>query len=506
MQIHVKQGFIQQEDSDLVVVNLFEGVTEPGGALKALDAALGGLIAQLIAAGDLKGKLGETTLLHSQGRLPAPRVLITGLGKETDFSVAQARMAAAAAAKRVRAMGLTRFSTIVHGAGRGGLPVADAAQAVAEGSLLGAYRFDAHQRDRKEQDTPAVAELTIVEANAEQVDAVTAGAATGRVLGESANWARDLINEPANYLPPHELARRIRERSEQAGLKCRVLGEQEMAELGATSFLAIAKGSDEEGQFIILEHTPQGYDVAALPTVVLVGKAITFDTGGISIKPAEDMWKMKDDMGGGAATAAALVAAASLNLPVHAVGLIPATENMPSGGALKPGDVVTAMNGKTVEIISTDAEGRQVLADALCYAARYNPTAVVDIATLTGTIGLALGRQLAGVFCDDDDLRGRLMQASDYSGEPLWPMPIYKPYRKLIESDVADMKHTGGRYGGAIIAALFLQEFAEGYPWAHLDIASTVWQEEATPFAVRGGTGFGARLLFELLRSYAGDR
>lgn len=409
MQIHVRQGFVQEQATDLVVVNLFEGITAPGGALKAIDDALGGLITQLLASGDLKGKLGETHLIYTQGKLPAARVLITGLGKEEEFSVQQARQAAAAAAKRVRELGCTRFSTIVHGAGRGGLTAAAAAQAVAEGSLLGAYRFDAHRRERKPTDTPPVAEMTVVEANAAQLEAVAAGVAVGQALGDNANWARDLINEPANYLSPRELARRIRERAGGVGLSCQVLDEQAMAELGAGSFLAIAKGSDEEGQFVILEHTPQGYDGATLPTVVLVGKAITFDTGGISIKPAEEMWKMKDDMGGGAATASALLTAAALNLPVHAVGLIPATENMPSGRALKPGDVVTAMNGKTIEIISTDAEGRQVLADALCYAARYKPAAVVDIATLTGSIGLALGRQLAGVFCDDDDLRGRLM-------------------------------------------------------------------------------------------------
>lgn len=505
MQLNVKAGYIQEEATDLIVVNLFEGVTTPGGALKAVDDALGGAITQLIASGDVKGKLGETTLLYTYGRLPSPRVLITGLGKAEEFKVHQARQAAAAAAKRVRQLGVTRFSTIVHGAGRGGLAPQDAAQAVAEGTLLGAYRYARRQREAKEQDTPPVAEVTVLEANPAQLEAVRSGVAIGQVLGETANWARDLINEPANYLTPRELARRVREQAEQVGLACQVMGEEEMAALGAGSFLAIARGSEEEAQFIVLEHRPQGVDPAGLPTVVLVGKAITFDTGGISLKPGEDMWKMKDDMGGGAAVAAALTAAARLNLPVHAVGLIAATENMPSGRALKPSDVVTAMNGKTVEIISTDAEGRQVLADALCYAARYNPTAVVDIATLTGTIGLALGRQLAGLFCDHEDLRSRLMQASEFSGEPLWPMPLYKPYRKLLESDVADLKHTGGRYGGAILAALFLQEFAEGYPWAHLDIASTVWLDEATPFSARGGTAFGARLLTELLRGYAGS-
>ena len=430
-------------------------------------------------------------------------MLITGLGKEGEFKLSRARQAAAAAAKRARELGVERFTTIVHGAGRGGLSAAGAAQATVEGSLLGAYRFQSYKRERGDQDKPEIAGITVLEADAAKLAAVTEGAAAGQAVGEEANWARDLVNEPANYLTPRKLAQRIRERGEAAGLKVEVLGEKEMAELGAGSFLGIAQGSTEEGQFIVLEHVPQGVDVAALPTVVLVGKAITFDSGGISIKPAEGMWRMKDDMGGGAATAAALIAAARLNLPVHAVGLIPAAENMPAGNSIKPSDVVKAMNGKTVEIISTDAEGRQVLADALCYAARYNPTAVVDVATLTGSMVVALGPEIAGVFCDDEDLRGRLLAASELTGEPLWPMPIWKPYRRLIDTDVADMKNTGGRYGGSIIAALFLREFAEGYPWAHLDIAGPVFQEDGNAFLSRGANGFGARLLFEVLKSYS---
>lgn len=502
MEIIVKQGSLQQEETELVVVNLFEGVTEPSGALKAVDEALGGLISQIIAAGDFKGKIGETHVLYTNGALPSKRVLITGLGKEEDFKLSRARQAAAAAAKRVRALGLIGFSTVVHGAGRGGLSVGDAAQALVEGSLLGAYRFDSYKRDGGDKDKPEIVAMTVLEADADKLAAVGEGARAGQIVGEQANWARDLVNEPANYLTPRELARRISERAESVGLKVDVLGEKQMAELGAGSFLGIAQGSTEEGQFIVLEHIPQGVDLATVPTVVLVGKAITFDTGGISIKPTEGMWRMKDDMGGGAATAAALLATASLNLPVHAVGLIPSTENMPAGNAIKPSDVVKAINGKTVEIISTDAEGRQVLADALCYAARYNPTAVVDIATLTGSMVVALGPEIAGVFCDDDDLRGRLLAASELTGEALWPMPIWKPYRKLIDTDVADMKNSGGRWGGSIIAALFLREFAEGYPWAHLDIAGPVWQEESNPFLARGANGFGARLLFELLKGY----
>ncbi len=503
MNIQVKQGFVQDEAADLLVVNLFEGVTEPGGALKAVDDALGGLVSAVIATGDLQGKLGESHLLYTAGALPAQRVLIAGLGKQAEFGAPQARKAAAAAAKQARDLGVSRVSTVVHGAGQGGLDVRAAAQAVVEGTLQGAYRFEAHKRDRGDNDKPAIAELIVLEADAGKLAAVQQGAAAGQAVGEAANWARDLVNEPPNYLTPKELARRVREQGEAAGLQVQVLGEAEMAELGMGSFLGIARGSDEEAQFVVMEHLPAGHDPASLPTVVLVGKAITFDTGGISIKPAENMWKMKNDMGGGAATAAALLAAARLNLPLRAVGLIAATENMPGGDAIKPSDVVTAMNGKTVEIISTDAEGRQVLADALCYAARYNPAAVVDIATLTGAMVIALGQQLAGVFCDDETLRSRLLAAGELAGEPLWPMPLYKPYRKLLETDVADMKHTGGRWGGAITAALFLQEFAEGYPWAHLDIAGPVWQEENNTFAARGATGFGARLLTELLRAYA---
>lgn len=504
MQFNVKQGFVQDAATGLLVVNCFEDVTEPSGALRAVDQALNGLISQVLAAGDYQGKLGETLLLYSGGALPAQRVLITGLGKPADFGVAQARKASAAAARQARDLGVTRLATVVHGAGQGGLDAVVAGQALVEGTLLGGYRYRGYKRDSGDNDKPEIAEVTVLEADPGKLAAVQQGVVIGQAVGEAANWARDLVNEPPNYLTPRELARRVVERAAAVGLKTQVLGEAEMAELGMGSLLGIARGSDEEAQFIVLEHVPQGVDVQGLATVALVGKAITFDTGGISIKPAENMWKMKDDMGGGAATAAALVAAASLNLPVHAVGLIAATENMPGGDAIKPSDVVTALNGKTVEIISTDAEGRQVLADALCYAARYQPDAMVDIATLTGAIGIALGPELGGLFCDDATLRDRLLHAGEWTGESLWSMPLWKPYRRLLDTDAADMKHTGGRLGGSITAALFLREFAGEQPWAHLDIASVAWQEENSAFAVRGASGFGARLLFELLRAYGG--
>ncbi|MER2600311.1 MAG: leucyl aminopeptidase [Caldilineales bacterium] len=504
MQITVTHQSITEAAGDMLVLGLFEDAATPAGALAAADAALNGIISQALTAGDVSGKLGETWWLPTGGLLPAPRLLLTGLGRQAELTSVRVFKAAAAAAKAARGLGIRRLISVAHGAGQGGLTPQQAAQAVAEGTLHGAYRFHTYKRDLNARDRTPLEALTIVETDQARLAALRTGAQIGAVTGAATNWARDLVNEPANYLTPRELARRVQAEAEAAGVAVQVLDEAAMAKLGAGSFLGIARGSDEEAQFIVLDYAPAGAD--ELPTVALVGKGITFDTGGISIKPTENMWKMKDDMGGAAAVAAAVLAAARLQLPVHAVGLIPATENMPGGDAIKPSDVVTAINGKTMEVISTDAEGRQVLADALCYAARYNPDAVVDIATLTGSIGIALGLDMAGLFCDDADLQARLMAASERSGDLLWPMPLYKPYRRLINSEVADMKNSGGRYGGAIIGALFLQEFAGDQPWAHLDIAGPVLTDENTPFAVRGATGFGARLLLELLHGYAGER
>jgi leucyl aminopeptidase len=336
---------------------------------------------------------------------------------------------------------------------------------------------------------------------------VEAGASAGIITATAASTARDLVNRPANYATPSDLAEAALDIAAGSdSMRCQILSEEDSAELNMGCFLGVAQGSDEPAAFIVLEHNP---DRADLDTIVLVGKGITFDTGGISLKPVESMDRMRGDMAGAAAVLASMYAVTQLDLPLHVVGLAPATENMPSARAYKPGDVLTAMNGKTVEIISTDAEGRLILADALAYAARFEPKAVIDMATLTGASVVALGKGIAAaVFCEDDGLLGRLRSASETSGERIWPMPLYDDYLDKIESLSADLANSGGRGGGVGSSAIFLKQFADGYPWAHIDIAGMSFEERGegrkrTPMLQKGGTGFGVRLMVQFLRDWA---
>jgi leucyl aminopeptidase len=504
MEIRVIAGGIQTTEDELIVINLFEGAKTPGGATAAVDQALGGAISQAMAAGDLLGKKGETTLFYSRGAIPATRVLVVGLGPQESFTLQTVREVAAAAARKARDQGVHSFSSIVHGAGAGGLTLEAAAQAVVEGTILGLYRYQ--ELKNKPPDRPDPEQFTLVQFDAAHLPEVEAGVQVGQVVAEAACLARDLVNRPANYTTPEDLAEAAMEiAAEFEHMRCQVLSEEDADELGMGAFLGVAQGSDEPAAFIILEHNPGRDD---LDTVVLVGKGITFDTGGISLKSAENMDRMRGDMGGGAAVLATLHAAGQLDLPLHLVGLVPATENMPSGRAYKPGDVLTAMNGKTIEVLNTDAEGRLVLADALAYAARFVPKAVVDLATLTGACVVALGRGVAaGIFCNDEALQARLLAASAASGERIWPLPLYDDYLDKLESLTADLANTGGREGGVGSSAIFLKQFAEGYPWAHLDIAGMAFEERPnTPkrpaHLQRGGTGFGVRLLVQFLRDW----
>jgi leucyl aminopeptidase len=421
-------------------------------------------------------------------------VIVVGLGKAEEFTLDKARQAAGSAAKKARELGCKSIATIAFGAGGGGLSPQAAAQATVEGMLLGLYEFRVHKSTPAERGM--VESLTLVEADAAKAAAVEAGMHVGRILAEATNLTRDLVNQPSNHMTPHILADAARVVASQNGLQCQVLGLEQMAELGMGAFMGVTQGSDEPAQFIILEHKPD----AGQP-VVLIGKGITFDSGGISIKPGEHMEEMKGDMAGAAAVIGAMQAVAQLGLPLHVVGLAPACENLPSGHAYKPGDVLKAMNGKTIEIISTDAEGRLILADALCYAARYNPTAVIDLATLTGACTIALGDMVAaGIFGSDDDLAAKLREASAKAGEKLWPLPLYEEYKDKIKSEVADMKNSGGRNSGVGASAIFLKEFTS-YPWAHLDIAPMALTDSAGPYTAKGATGFGVRTLVEFLRA-----
>jgi leucyl aminopeptidase len=506
MDLLVKSGNIQAEETDAIVVNLFEGVTEPGGATGAVDKALDGAIRDLIAGGDLRGKLNETALFYPRGAIPARRVVVVGLGPEAGLSLDGVRQAAAAAARKARDAGARRLASIVHGGGRGSLALGDAAQAVVEGTVLGLYRYAAPGVAPREETGRAVDALTLVEFDAARLPDVEAGARVGRAVAAGACLARDLANRPANVVTPTALAEEARRIAAEYGMACQVLDREQMAELKMGALLSVARGASEPPKFIVLDYTPAGAAGDA-PPIVLVGKGITFDSGGISIKPGESMEEMRADMSGAAAVLGTLQAAGAIGLPRRLVGIIPATENMPSGTATHPGDVVAAMNGVTIEVINTDAEGRLILADALAYAQRYNPAAVIDIATLTGAVIVALGHLTSGVYATEDSLWEAIRAAGAASGEPMWRMPLDPAYDEQLKTPFADVKNTGGRPGGSITAARFLTRFVGKHPWAHIDIAGTDWwggdpAHPKKPYYLAGSRGWGVGTLVGVLRTW----
>ncbi|RMF32920.1 MAG: leucyl aminopeptidase [Chloroflexi bacterium] len=503
LEISVQQGAIQEVDADLIVVNLFEGMETPGGATGAVDRALEGAIRERIAAGDLKGKLNETALFYPRGAIPARRVLVVGLGKPDAFNLERVLQVAATAARKARELGVKHLATIVHGGGAAGLDLEAAAQAVVEGTLLGLYRFLDHKSEPPEEADPE--RLTLVEFSDEKLPAVQAGARTGETVARAVALTRDLVNQPANVATPDYLATKAAELAQALGMGLTVLDEAAMAQLGMGALLAVTRASDLPARFIVLEHRPEGVDA---PPVVLVGKGITFDTGGVNLKTAEGMQAMKGDMAGAAAVMGTMAAVASLNLPRPVVGLMPACENKPGGRAYRPGDVLRAMNGKTIEVINTDAEGRLILADALAYAARYRPAAVVDLATLTGACVIALGAGMAaGLFASDEDLARRIEEAAQATGERVWRLPLWEDYLEKMRSDVADLKNSAGRFGGVGTSAIFLKQFVGDFPWAHLDIAPVAGIARETntlpPYLTKGGTGYGVRLMTALLHRWA---
>ncbi len=495
MQVNVVRGSIQDQTADTLIVNLFEGVTIPGGATGAVDKALDGAISELIANGDISGKIGEVGVLYPRGAMAAKRVLIVGLGQRDEFDLEGVRKAAAAAIKRARDLNAKQAATIVHGAGIGGLDAADAAQAAAEGSLLALYQYDA---PKKKEPQNEIESLTIVEFDGSKVAEIERGVETAVSITAGTTLARDLVNMPPNIATPTRLAQAAKEIAAAYGMKITVGGRKWAAKRKMGGFLAVAKGAGEPPKFIVLEHNSDRDD---LDTIVLVGKGITFDTGGISLKQVAGMGKMKSDMGGAAAVLGAMEVVGRLNIPLRVIGIAPCTENMPDANAYRPADVITASNGKTIEIISTDAEGRMVLADGLVYAERYQPKAVIDLATLTGACVIALGGQAAGLFSTDDSLRDKMVAAGTAVHERVWPLPLWDDYQKAIKSDVADMKNGGGRYGGVGTSAIFLKAFTD-YPWMHLDIAGVALTEKESDYTPAGGTGFGVRLLIEFLRHW----
>jgi len=497
MEVSVKAGGLEKEAVDAVVLMLYEGDRELPGAAGALDKALGGALTDLIQEGEFTGKLKQHEVLHTQGRTKAKKVILTGLGKPEQLTSEKLRQAAGSVASYARGLRISSLATTTAGTGRAQITPLDSAQAMVEGMILALFRFDKYKTE--ENDHKEISSLTLVERNREQAKTAQHGAEIGRILGESANFARFLVNHPGNEMTPTILAEQARQMAKACGLKCDILERKDMEKLGMGLLLGVAQGSDQPPKFIVLEHRGGKRNQGNL---VFVGKGITFDSGGISIKPAEGMERMKYDMSGGAAVIGALRAAALLKVPQNVIGLVPTTENLPSGKATKPGDIHRAMNGKTAEIINTDAEGRLILGDALAYAARYKPIACVDLATLTGACVVALGHEAIGMLgnAPGEELMDRLRRAGVRTGERVWQLPLWDEYLEHVKSDVADVKNVGmGRAAGTIAGAAFLVKFVDGYPWVHLDIAGTAWADREQPYKPKGGTGVGVRLLTQML-------
>ena len=498
MEVKVITGDIASVEADAIVVNLFEGVKHPGGATGAVDKALGGAITKLIEQGEIKGKLNEISIIHGLDKIPARIVAVVGLGKKSEFTLDKIRALTAEFCRSLRKLNCRRIATIVHGAGVGGIETEAASQAITEGSLLGLYRFQKHIT--KEPENHDMAEIIIAERDTAKLTALKQGCKKGRVIAEATNLARDLINEPANYMTPSDMAKIAKGLAKKFGLELTILDREQMEKEGMGSLLGVAQGSRQPPKLIVLSYKG---DKKSSDTLGFVGKGITFDSGGISIKPSESMAEMKGDMAGAATVMAALSAIAQLKPKVNVAAVIPATENLPGGNALKPGDVLKAMNGKTIEVVNTDAEGRLILADALGYAVKQGFSPLIDLATLTGACHIALGAICSGILGNSQELIEKIIKAGTEAGERLWQLPMYEEYKEQNKSDVADIKNSGGRWGGAITAAQFLSEFVGDKPWVHIDIAGTAQTEKERGYIVKGATGVGVRTLvnFALARA-----
>ena len=499
MKLSLETRDLARARADMLVVGRHAGEARLSPAIQALDGALDGLLSRVLAAETFDGKAGQSSHVYTNGRLAAPRVLVVGLGPKKEASAEAVRRAAAHGARRARDLGAVSAAMFLPGEG---VPARQRAQAVAEGAILGTYRFDKYL---KEKDGKALGAVAVVEPDRRQQALAREGVRLGEIWAQATCAARDLVNEPANVVTPTYLAGRAEEIARAGRLKVRVLERDDCATLGMGAFVGVARGSQEPPKFIHLTYAPRG---RARKRVALIGKGITFDSGGLDLKTADGMLRMKDDMSGAAAVLAVFQALPRLRLPLEVHGLIAATENMPSGTAQRPGDIVRAMNGLTVEIGNTDAEGRLTLADALAYAAKeIEPDEMIDMATLTGAVVMALGLGLSGVLGSQDAITERVLAAADAAGERMWRLPLHEEYKDGLKSDVADLNNISSqRGGGAIVAALFMREFTGGIPWVHLDIAGTAFTEKELPLGPKGGTGVAVRTLLTYLMRLAGKR
>lgn len=488
-------GNFTETNVDALAVVVFKDEKASSDTLKELDTLTGGQISAVLKAEEFKGETGETSLFRTtpKGKLKASRLLLVGAGDRADYKVSDVSTAAGTAVRFLRKCNAKSVAFLARFDG----DVAAAAQSAVQGAVTSQFELDKYKT--KDKNDKAVSKFVVC-ADGAKTGEIKSGVARGEIIGESMNFTRDLANEPPNILTPTEMANRAQKMAKETGLKCEILDEAKMQKLGMGSLLSVSSGSEQPAKMIVLRYTPAKSTGKNDELLALVGKGITFDTGGISIKPAEGMDAMKYDMSGGATVIGAMRAVALLKPSIPVIGVVAAVENMPDGKATRPSDVVTAMNGKTVEILNTDAEGRLILADAVAYAERQGATRIVDMATLTGAVIVALGDQNTGIMGNDQEFVDEIIECGRQEGENFWQLPVSKEYSKQIKSDIADIKNIGPRgKAGTIMGAVFIQEFVDKAKWAHLDIAGTAWNDGVRPHQAKGPTGVALRTLVKLI-------
>jgi leucyl aminopeptidase len=496
MQITVETKPVAALETEALVTFVFDNGDVAKGNLAELDKLTGGILARLSKSGELTGKTLEMTLLHSPAGLKAARLLLVGAGKREKFDSAALRKVVGAATRYLKTRGVHNFVFAV----REGHNNEETAQAIAEAAIISDFETDKYKTEKKSD--KFIDSISVAGYSDSEKSSAEKGITRGRIIGESQNFTRELVNEPSNKLTPRVLAEKAETMAKAAGLAVEILDEKKIAELKMGALLSVAQGSVEPPRMIVITYTPANAKPNA-PVIGLVGKAVTFDTGGISIKPADGMEKMKYDMAGGATMIGVMRALAALKPNVKVICMVPATENMPGGKAQKPGDIQTAMSGKTIEVLNTDAEGRLILADGVHYAKQLGATHLVDAATLTGAIVVALANVNVGVFGSDQPWTDKLLASAKAAGEKMWQMPMDDEYREFIKGSFADIQNIGsGKGGGSITGAWFIREFAGDTPWIHLDIAGTAWNDDAKPWLAKGPTGVSLRTLIHLVMSF----
>ena len=494
MDINVKVGDFQQEETDVIALGIYEVENGLAPLVESIDQVLGGIISNLMQLGDFKGKLKQVATLYTNGKISSPRISLIGYGKAEELSQENIRQVSAKHMQSLRDLGVKRVTVPIPD-DISGLHI----EAIVEGAKLGLYTFDQHKTeglDEKEE----LEELTFLLADESRISIIEQSIRLATAIVDGTALARDLVNQPANYLTPTILAEKAQLVAKERKLKCEIFDLARLQEEKFGAMLGVSQGSLEEPKFVIVEYGSEEADKK--DTLVLVGKGITFDSGGLSLKSGSGMETMKDDMAGAATVLGAMQAIGALKPDLHVVGLIAASENMPSGTAQRPGDVVTSYGGKTIEILNTDAEGRLVLADALGYAKNFKPEAVIDFATLTGAVVTSLGRYAAGVMGTNQQLVNRLISAAEKTHERVWQLPLWDDYEEALKSEVADIKNTGDGTAGAIAGGIFLKKFVEDYPWAHLDIGGTAFDIKGSSYISKGGSGYGVRLLVQFVRDW----